>query len=134
MAGDALDDLGNLQVALVVDRVDLDPGALLALLVRDLPNIGVQLINRQARAGFNVATVLNFDLPLVASGKLQVLQPFLPVIAVGLANQLKELDRVLNARIARLVLIVAHLCLNCPSSRQRKQWAWAYAPSQVPES
>ena len=70
VTGNALDHLSNLQIAFVVDRMDLDPRPLLALLVGDLPNVRVQLVDRQTGTGFDVAAVLNLDRPLVAGGKL----------------------------------------------------------------
>jgi hypothetical protein len=50
--------------------MNLDAWASLALLVRDLSNVGINLVNRQAWSGFKVATVLDLGRPLIASGKL----------------------------------------------------------------
>ena len=87
MAGNALNDLGDAQIAFIVDWVNLDAGTLLALLVGDLAHIGVNLVDGQAGAGFQVAAVLNLDRPLVARGKLQVAQGFGSVLAVGFTDQ-----------------------------------------------
>ena len=74
MTGNAFDHLGNLQITFVVDGVNLDARALLALLILDLAAICVDLVDRQARAGFKVAAVLNLDRPLIARGKFQILK------------------------------------------------------------
>ena len=55
MAGDALNHLGNLVVCQVVHRMHLDAGALHPLLIGHLTNVCVNLVDRQARAGFKVA-------------------------------------------------------------------------------
>jgi hypothetical protein len=52
--------------------VNLDAGALHPLLIGHLPNVCVNLVDRQTWAAFQVSTVLNLNGPLVASGKLDV--------------------------------------------------------------
>ena len=74
VTGNAFDHLGDLQIAFVVDGVNLDAWALLALLILDLAAICVDLVDRQARAGFKVAAVLNLNWPLIARGKFQILK------------------------------------------------------------
>ena len=104
MARDSFDHLGDFQVAFVVDGVNLDAGALLALLVGDLANVGVNLVNRQARARFQVAAVLNLDGPLIATGKLQVAQGFSAVLGIGFRNQAQKFNRIPDAAIHVCVL------------------------------
>ena len=106
MARDSFDHLGDLQIAFIVNGVYLDPGALLALLVAHLAHIGVDLVDRQAWAGFNVAAVLNLNRPLVTSGEFQVLQRFLAVVGIGFTDQAQKLDGVLDAWVFRLVLVI----------------------------
>ena len=72
MTGDALNHLSDLVVGKVVDRVNLDAWALLALLVGHLSDVGIDLVDGQARAAFQIAAILNLNGPLVASGKLNV--------------------------------------------------------------
>ena len=72
MAGDALNDLGDLVISQVIDGMHLDAGALHPLLIGHLPNVCVNLVDRQTRAAFQISTVLNLNGPLVASGKLNV--------------------------------------------------------------
>ena len=52
MPSNPLNYLRDLQIALVVNRVNLDAGALLALLVRYLPHISVNLVDGQAGPRF----------------------------------------------------------------------------------
>jgi hypothetical protein len=52
--------------------MNLGPGTLLALLVGDLPAISIELIDRQARSGFQVPAVLDLNRPLVAADKAQI--------------------------------------------------------------
>ena len=99
MPGDALKRLGDLGVRLGVGRMDFDPGPLLALLVRDLAHVSVDLVDGQARPGVKVAAVLNLHRPLVAGSKLQVIQRVGPVAGVGVARQAQELDRRVNALV-----------------------------------
>ena len=106
MARDSFNHLGDFQIAFVVDWVNLDSGALLALLVAHLAHVGVNLIDRQARAGFDVAAVLNLHRPLVTSGKFQVLQRFLAVIRIGFTDQAQKLNGVLDAWVFRLILVI----------------------------
>ena len=57
-------------VRFVVCGVNFDAGTLLALLIGDLAAVSVQLVNRQDRARFKVAGVLQFNGPLVTIDKL----------------------------------------------------------------
>ena len=86
MPGHALNYLGNLVISKVVNRVNLDAWALLALLVRYLTDVRINLVDGQARTGFNVAAVLNLDRPLVASGKLNVVQRLRTIGAVSVID------------------------------------------------
>ena len=86
VSGHALNHLGNLVVGKVVDGVNFNPWALLALLVCDLPNVRINFVDGQARTGFNVAAVLNLDRPLVASGKLNIVQRLRTVGAVSVID------------------------------------------------
>ena len=97
--GDALKRLRNLGVGLGVGRVNFDPGPLLALLVRDLAHIGIDLVDRQARPGIKVAAVLNLNRPLVAGSELQIVQRIGPVAGIGVARQAQELDRRVDALV-----------------------------------
>ena len=55
MPGHAFDHLGDFVICQVVYWLHLNPGALHTLLVCHLADVGIDLINRQARAGFQVA-------------------------------------------------------------------------------
>ena len=89
---DALNDLCNLQVALVVSRMHLNARSLLALLVGHLTDVGINLVDGQARPRFKVTAVLNLHRPLVARGKLQVAQRLGSVLAVRFTHQAQKLD------------------------------------------
>jgi hypothetical protein len=56
--------------------VNFDSGALHPLLVSDLTDVSINLVDGQAGPSLYVSAVLNLDGPLVASGKLDVLQGF----------------------------------------------------------
>ena len=103
--GDALQRLGDLDVGLGVGRVDFDPGSLLALLVGDLANVGVNLVDGQARPGVKVSAVLNLHRPLVAGSELQVIQRIGPVRGVGIARQTQEFDRRINAFVGAHIVV-----------------------------
>ena len=106
MPGDAFDHLGHFQVAFVVDGVNLDAWALLALLVLDLAAIRVDLVDRQAWAGFQVAAVLNLNRPLIARGEFQILKGSRTVCGIGFTHQAQEFNRVLDAWVFGLVLVI----------------------------
>ena len=113
VAGDALDHFGNFQVAFIVDGVNLDAGALLALLVGDLAHIGVDLVDGQTGARFQVAAVLNLHWPLVATGKLQVAQRFSAVLRISFGNQSQKLNRITDAAI-HVSVLQSHMYPLCP--------------------
>ncbi len=48
MADHAVEDFGDFNVCLVIDRNDLARRAVLALIVRDLPNVLRELVDREA--------------------------------------------------------------------------------------
>ena len=129
MAGDAFNHFSNFQVAFVVDGVNLDAGALLALLVGDLAHIGVDLVDGQTGARFQVAAVLNLDGPLIATGKLQVAQGFSAVLRIGFGNQSQKLNRITDAAIHVSVLQchIYPLCLGLshPSPAHRNRFGLA---------
>ena len=102
MACDALNDLGDLVVGKVVDGVNLDAWALLALLVGHLSDVGINLVNGQTRAAFQIAAVLNLNGPLVASGKLNVIQRLGSVCGVRIIDQAPELDRLVNLGVCAI--------------------------------
>jgi hypothetical protein len=76
--------------------VHLDARSLLALLVGNLPDVSVDLFDSKARSGLKIPAVLDLGRPLIASGKLQVLERFHSVAGFGIAAQAQELDRFLN--------------------------------------
>ena len=109
VAGNSLDHLGDLVVCQVIHRVNFDAGALLTLLVSHLPDIRINLVNGQAWAGFQVAAVLNLNRPLIASGKLNVVQGFCPIGRVGIINHAPELDRFIDLVFISSFVLVSHI-------------------------
>ena len=97
MAANALNNLGNLVISQVINRMNFDAGALLALLVGDLPNVGINFVDGQAWSGFNVAAVLNLNGPLVACGKFNIVKRLGSVIRVRFIDQTPKLNGFIDA-------------------------------------
>ena len=70
VAAHSLNYVCGLYIRFVVCGVNLDAGTLLALLISNLAAVSVQLVNRQNRARFKIARVLQFNGPLVTIDKL----------------------------------------------------------------
>ena len=85
-------DLGRLHVGLVVNRVDLDPGLVLPLVVRDLVEEGGKLVDRQARTTLKLAHASDLIRPLLALQKLQVVEGVRAVLGLRADTSFKELD------------------------------------------
>jgi hypothetical protein len=90
VAGDALNDLGDLVISFVIDRMHLDAWPVHALLVRHLPHIRVDLVDRQTGPRLEISGVLDFDWPLIASGKANILHRLGAVHVVGFVDYLPK--------------------------------------------
>ena len=105
---DALNNLGSLFVCVAVARMHLDAGTLLALLVGDLTAISVQFIDRQARPGFQVTTVLYLNRPLIAAHKAQIVQRIRAIVRIGFVGQPEKVHCIGNAGIVSFALVICH--------------------------
>jgi hypothetical protein len=90
LANHALVKLGALFVGAVADRVHLDAYLVLALVVRDLVQVGRQAVERQAGAAFQLALALDRLVPLVAGQEFQVGHGVLAVFVVALDRGVGE--------------------------------------------